>query len=523
MPGFFGFTSLNELPYFSDVERTLGRALAARGIDARVTALSTRPTGSLRARAAHLAEAIAHAAPRADTQLHLIGHSTGGLDLRLLAAPGASLPTLVDVDGLARRIATLTSIATPHFGTPLASFFCGPAGRRVLQLFALVSMSALQHGRLPIALAARVAGFAQRLQSGRMLRPSSIEAMHRQLLAGIDETRRAEIEGFLREVAEDQDLLTQITPESLDLFNALTADRPGVRYGSVLVAGPTPLRRSILAAGLDPYALATRALYGLGHRLSSRPLPAAPHPRHPPRPDATAAAAAGTGTATATATATALVRISSPITPESDGIVPTRSQTWGEVIHTARGDHLDVVGYFHDPHGDPPHHDWLASASGFGRADFERLWTEVAGFIAGACPRVSVLPELRATELRVTKPLLRRAARRQLTIAASLGALGFVVATALHSTIGAVAAGPLAAALCVAAELAIAIVPGWLFLRWVPLSIRVGGRRVFAIAPLRGRYEVEGEGPPLVLRRRPGVVRRAFRRWRSLVPAASHR
>lgn len=66
----------------------------------------------------------------------------------------------------------------------------------------------------------------------------------------------------------------------------------------------------------------------------------------------------------------------------NDGIVPTRSQVWGDVIHAARADHHDVIGHFGDPAHVPPHFDWLATGTGFGRADFEALWTHVARFVA---------------------------------------------------------------------------------------------------------------------------------------------
>ncbi len=68
----------------------------------------------------------------------------------------------------------------------------------------------------------------------------------------------------------------------------------------------------------------------------------------------------------------------------TDGIVPTRSQVWGELIHAARGDHLDTVGHFDDPSHVPPHIDWLASGSKFRRPAFEALWSDVATFIAEA-------------------------------------------------------------------------------------------------------------------------------------------
>jgi triacylglycerol lipase len=68
----------------------------------------------------------------------------------------------------------------------------------------------------------------------------------------------------------------------------------------------------------------------------------------------------------------------------NDGIVPTLSQLWGEVIRAVWADHHDVIGHFHHPTHVPPHFDWVASGTGFTREGFEALWDDVAEFIAAA-------------------------------------------------------------------------------------------------------------------------------------------
>jgi len=48
-------------------------------------------------------------------------------------------------------------------------------------------------------------------------------------------------------------------------------------------------------------------------------------------------------------------------------------------------DHLDVLGHFRDASHDPPHVDWFVTGSGFDRARFEALWSDVTRFLtAGA-------------------------------------------------------------------------------------------------------------------------------------------
>ncbi len=70
-----------------------------------------------------------------------------------------------------------------------------------------------------------------------------------------------------------------------------------------------------------------------------------------------------------------------PSPADNDGIVPTRSQAWGHVLHAAVADHLDVLGYFGDASLEPPHVDWIVTGSGFTRRRFEALWNDVARFL----------------------------------------------------------------------------------------------------------------------------------------------
>lgn len=82
VPGFLGFVNLGRISYFGHVQRELGERFAALGFRARIHLSRTPPTASLPERAARLAETISRTAPRSDAALHLIGHSSGGLDVR---------------------------------------------------------------------------------------------------------------------------------------------------------------------------------------------------------------------------------------------------------------------------------------------------------------------------------------------------------------------------------------------------------------------------------------------------------
>src|ERR1700745_206063 len=99
VPGFFGFGSFGHpdrpfIEYFARVEDALLRA-------------HVRP-----------ARFVVHQPPPAASKLHLVGHSAGGLDARLLANSAyAALPERGD---LIARVASLVTVSAPFHGTPLA-------------------------------------------------------------------------------------------------------------------------------------------------------------------------------------------------------------------------------------------------------------------------------------------------------------------------------------------------------------------------------------------------------------------
>jgi triacylglycerol esterase/lipase EstA (alpha/beta hydrolase family) len=92
VPGAFGFQTIAGLPYFGGGVRQLLRdRLAQLGLAARVHALDTLPTASIESRARYLGERIAALVPDDGSPIHLVGHSTGGLDARVLLSP-STLP-----------------------------------------------------------------------------------------------------------------------------------------------------------------------------------------------------------------------------------------------------------------------------------------------------------------------------------------------------------------------------------------------------------------------------------------------
>ena len=373
IPGFFGFANLGRLRYFVHAHAFLARRCAARSVPVAIHVVKTQPTSSLPLRAARLAETMAATLRGRRAVAHLIGHSTGGLDARLVAAPGVSLPTAVDVERQAERVRSVITIATPHFGTPLASALASSQGQRLLALLSLGTSYVLRFGHLPMSALLQVADvFRNSELLGRQ--STLLDELSQRLLADFSLSRRRAVQRLLAEVMRDRSLLLQVTPESTDVFNAAVRDRPGVRYASVVTRSRPPGIGSALAAGLDPAAQAMHAIYQAIYRFAA----ATPRTRAYPL----------------SARNRRILRHAYGAVPRSrdnDGIVPTRAQVWGEILQAVTGDHLDAIGHFKDPTANPPHFDWFPTGSGFDVERFEGLWEAVVECIAGGAqaPRES--------------------------------------------------------------------------------------------------------------------------------------
>ncbi len=359
VPGFFGFANLGDLAYFGHVREFLLAAFARRGLGLHVDVVVTRPTASLPRRAERVVTTIARTLHDDAGPLHLIGHSSGGLDVRLLVSPGVTLPTDLDVERWVRQVRTAVTVAAPHHGTPLAAFFTSLLGRQVLRALSLSTIYLLRFGHLPLSALLELGAAFARLDGLLGLNSGLLDQLYEQLLADFSPERRLALTRFFGEVEGDQALLTQLTPEAMEVFNACTRVRPGVRAGSVVTRARPPTLGAALDVGFDPAGQATHAIYRALHHLTRLP-----PERVPALEDAQADA----------------LRVAFGTLPDAaanDGVVPTRSQAWGEVIHAVEADHLDVVGHYGDPAHDPPHIDWITTGTGCNTERFEGLWSAV--------------------------------------------------------------------------------------------------------------------------------------------------
>ena len=362
VPGFFGFDSVGAMSYFADVERSLDAALRRRGVDARIVRCKTQPTASIPRRADVLRRQVIASGGLGASELHFVGHSTGGLDVRMLLTPGVKIARGDSEERIAGLTKTAISVATPHHGTPLANHFATIQGQTLLLVLSALATSG--QGRGAILAAAKAVALIAGLDDWLGGAETPLDRLAEGLLRRIRLDRNDPAWMYLGEIERDQGAVLQLTPEGIDLFDAAVADAPGIDYGCVVAGVPKPREEFRLKELLDPEYVVLRALFRLLHVLTARP-----HPRYLyPKPTK--------------ATQKLLDRgLGFEATPQiSDGIVPTLSQLHGRIIHVARADHLDLVGHYTLAGGGTA--DWLPSGAGFTPEAFEATWEAVAAAIA---------------------------------------------------------------------------------------------------------------------------------------------
>ena len=362
VPGFFGFTSVGALSYFEDVEQVLGRALHRRGVEARIVRCITQPTASIPRRADALRRQVLDSDGLKARELHFVGHSTGGLDVRMLLTPGVQIAHGDSEERIGRLTRTAISVATPHHGTPLANHFITVHGQTLLLVLSALATSG--EGRGAILAAARAIALVTRLDDCLGRTEGPLDRIAEGLLRKIRFDRRDPLWKYLGEIAQDQGAVLQLTPEGIELFDAAVADRPGIDYGCVVAGVPKPREDFAMKELMDPEYIALRALFRLLYALTARP-----HPHYPyPNPTKATQRLLDRGLGFKANSRT------------SDGIVPTLSQLHGRVLHVARADHLDVVGHYTLAGGRSGN--WLPSGAGFTPDAFDATWEAVAAAIA---------------------------------------------------------------------------------------------------------------------------------------------
>ncbi len=365
IPGFFGFASIGGISYFRQVRETLRAAFEARELHVEIFDVSTMPTASLTHRARKLAMASRDTGGLDEgVVVHLVGHSTGALDARLLASNSVALGLGPLEINIRKKIRSIVSVSAPHYGTPLSNFFTTFYGKNLLYLVSLLVIVGLW--RKPISLIGGMVGVLGKLNNLLGLDETVLHQITNNLLKEFGPQEEVEVRNFLHSILDDQGAMIQITPEGMELFNATTLDNPSIRYVSYATSAPPPIeaiKRISLKHILTPM---NKILYGLLWTLTSRA-----HPGYPYHPPLELRDLVSDKPLPFTVTESM-----------SDGVVPTLSQVWGEFRGVVRADHLDVIGhYLRGPFDKRDGADWFGSGAKFGRSDFQFLWNDVASVL----------------------------------------------------------------------------------------------------------------------------------------------
>lgn len=347
-PGMFGFARLAAYDYFGHVEAALRRRFRAIGQSVEIRVVEVHPTSSIRRRSAKLTQLIAHTAGTDDGPIHIIGHSTGGLDARLVASPSVHLNAVANQQlGWLSRLHTVTTINTPHYGTPLATFFATAKGQQLLYAVSAITVTALKLGAPPLAAAsALVAALGRSSANNGGVEGALIDNVTSGVSRALDEAANRALRDWLALVRDDQGGVVQLMPEAMDLFEAGVEDRPAVLYRCCASyappAGPGHYVRTIRT----PWGAVSAVLFRLMQQVTSVQddrYPCAPAGGVHDRFDG-------------------LLRGELPPDDANDGVVPLSSMFWGKPIWIGQGDHLDMVGHFPGPEN---HNDWMRSGASF--------------------------------------------------------------------------------------------------------------------------------------------------------------
>jgi hypothetical protein len=432
VPGFAGFDALGQLEYYADVTPLFSewrdrhprhRTVALRYFDNFPTAaVATRANRLLR----YLAKRVARGEFQPGDRLALVGHSTGGLDIRCLLSQLVRAPRRqTRVDG-ARRVALgvggtqlldfvdrVVFLSVPHRGTNIADWVAGyrlAVQVMIQQLRATVGAADLPAMRpfqdLATGAAAWLAGTDVLLAVQDALREADTDLNE----AGPDSIAGAQ------EAAATLALWLRYMATDFAAIDDLSVRPPSGREPSPAQVGEAEREREQAAWAAHGIAVRSYAT------LAKPPIEAPPgtaeawNPLKPwtyarCAPDAPddalyyacyCACAGGPFAPPHTGTA-ARVRYLRPehearlaswgvgeaLQPwENDGIVNTASMVWpgaGDTV-LVPADHMDIVGHYRRVAAAGPGrrayhtYDLLASRSGFGDDTFRDVWEDVLAF-----------------------------------------------------------------------------------------------------------------------------------------------
>jgi hypothetical protein len=381
IPGFFGFNAFGpdkapRLEYFAGVREVLGPVLPQNYV---VLVHEPPPTGSLGSRVASLHDVVrdlrnGKQLPHAEKavtaeRVHLVGHSTGGVDARLLANPRfhwSGGPLGDERKDVIEAIGKIVSVSAPFRGTPLVSHArlvrdAVLAGAQALTLLGISRNGALDslvfqilHAGSRSVTSAPLTGAAPL----RVLAQAARQAAKRDGASDRDADLVAEqVQQFLRSIEDDRALFDDLSVENMKSINKeIDGGDDLTRIHSYVTVSPKP---PLVDLGSDVIG---RIVYRMLYGYTARDPLAVAQPKGEPLGSAEK------------------IRDALADKVSCDGVVPTRSQTLdGKAERVVLADHLDVVGSFSGGTGA----DVMRSHSNFDAQEFRELWLGIAAIVSG--------------------------------------------------------------------------------------------------------------------------------------------
>jgi hypothetical protein len=411
IPGFFGYASFGPdnhpiLEYFGGVRAVLQPLLPEHFIATH----EPPPTGSLDSRVQSLHEAVGKLLrgellphgrrPFKADRVHLVGHSTGGVDARLFANRAYSWDPNM---GAAERtnalgsLGNIVALSAPLHGTPLATNIKSDNALLLEAVRLLTMLGVFTHGDLvrlglelakfrpglllehPLAIPKAILAslsprhFVDALVPLVFPKDESVKGHAAALLGeaakigqppGVSRLVSEQISEFFNNVETHHELLADLTVDSMARRTAglaptdygLNAGDRGRIFSYVSVAPAPPRFPALDIDAIRHLELVQAYVYATLYQATKEPPPVPPIVPEGTAIDADASELVGQPSA-------------------SDGVVPTRSQTLsGQATGIVLGDHLDVVGSYDNG----PGANVMRSGAGFTGHRFDALWTGIA-------------------------------------------------------------------------------------------------------------------------------------------------
>ncbi|HET6338950.1 MAG TPA: hypothetical protein VFG30_37280 [Polyangiales bacterium] len=405
IPGFAGFDALGQVHYYAGTSGVFRKWLSTQQGTTRRTVLhyfDSLPSGAVATRAErlhrYLSKRIARNEFQPDDRIVLVGHSTGGLDIRHLlmdlAKPGAS-----SVDGSAQDSIRITNeqilgmirrvvfVSTPHYGSNIVDDWLEHT-TYVKRCISLALFGLHMSVFIPARTLQRFLGSKPELDAWYAVQDTLLElrSAGKTDAATSADVREAfaQVTLWLRQMASDFSVLTDLRTDQ----NAVKAedDWPaGVITRSYATVSPPPrgdrvgiitwLRTFVMNASTAS-RVAQDALYRTAYEMTAkggleRQIETPPEWFESPHADR---------------------RVCQVDDSSNDGIVNTASMLWkhGGWTRLVLADHGDIIGHYRrDPQVHPGRgvsgrrfesYDFFKSGSEFDRATFEAVWKDIFTF-----------------------------------------------------------------------------------------------------------------------------------------------